>query len=747
MVYVVMKILVDRLPARTVTYRCYKHFNEDMYAEDISRIPASICEVFDDPSDNYWMLQTMIKEIMDEHAPTKTMKVRAKETPFMNGDLRRSVRMKTRLHNIYRKHPTKQNWELYKQQRNITTNIRRDAIRNYFNSKCSDGPRNCNFWKTMKPFLTNKGFKDGSSIMIKTEDTIETKPKEVANLMNNFYVNIASEIGGNINLHQCDASNRDFVSKCEKHFEDHSSIRNIENNMEKCEFTFRHTSASTVEKIVKNLDSKKATGCDGIPAKLLKPVASTISHHISTIFNRCVDTCTFPMDAKLAEVIPLYKKADNLIMKNYRPVSILPSMSKILEKVIHEQLLPFLEKILDPRMAAYRKMYSCQHVLLRLVEDWKQALENNKYVAAMLMDLSKAFDCLPHQLIIAKLKTYGMKEEGCAFIWSYLSKRRQRVKLSGCVSEWLEMLKGVPQGSILGPILFNIFMNDIYASITQASLYNYADDNTLSAVGTTKQEVIECLSQESLVAVDWFHDNMMEANPTKFQAIVLRDSGDTTNIPIGDSNITSEKQVQLLGVTIDEKLNFHQQVNTLCRKAGAQLRVLQRLSGYLDQPSRLSIFRCFVLSHFNYCSLVWNFCGAVHTARMERIQYRALKFVYNDFDSSYDKLLTRAKLPTLELSRKRAILVEVYKAVNKLSPSFMWDLFHVKDVKYNLRNCNSLCVKQCRTKKYGQDSLSNYGAKMWNSLPHELKMCKDLGTFRESVKNWSEPLCKCRMCV
>jgi len=138
------------------------------------------------------------------------------------------------------------------------------------------------------------------------------------------------------------------------------------------------------------------------------------------------------------KVVLLYKKADNLIIKNYRLVSILPSMSKILEKVIHEQLLPFLENILDPRMMACCKMYSCQQVLLRLVEDWKQALENNKYVVAMFMDLSKAFDCLPHQLIIVKLKAYEMKEEGCAFIWSYLSKCRQRIKLLGCVSEWLD---------------------------------------------------------------------------------------------------------------------------------------------------------------------------------------------------------------------------------------------------------------------------------------------------------------------
>ena len=408
----------------------------------------------------------------------------------------------------------------------------------------------------MKPFLTNKGAKDGSSIMIRTEDSIETNPKEVANLMNNFYVNIATEIVGKISLDQGILSNKDHISKCVTHFKDHTSIKNITECMGKSNFTFEHTDASTVEKIVKCLNTSKATGCDHIPAKLLKPVASTLSHHISTICNQCVDTCTFPMDAKLAEVVPLYKKADNLTMQNYRPISILPSLSKVLEKIIHQQLLPFLETILDPRMAAYRKGYSCQHVLLRVVEDWKLALDNRKHVAAMLMDLSKAFDSLPHELIIAKLKAYGMKEEGCAFVllrvvedwklaldnrkhvaamlmdlskafdslpheliiaklkaygikeegcafvWAYLSKRKQRVKLSGRASDWMELLKGVPQGSILGPIFFNIFMNDIYATTTRSSLYNYADDNTIAVICDTKQDAIDALSQESELAVD-----------------------------------------------------------------------------------------------------------------------------------------------------------------------------------------------------------------------------------------------------
>ena len=373
--------------------------------------------------------------------------------------------------------------------------------------------------------------------------------------------------------------------------------------------------------------------------------------------NQCVDSCTFPMDAKLAEVVPLYKKADNMTMHNYRPVSILPSLSKVLEKIIHQQLLPFLETILDPRMAAYRKGYSCQHVLLRVVEDWKLALDDRKHMAAMLMDLSKAFDSLPHEaeLIIAKLKAYGMKEEGCAFVWAYLSKRKQRVKLSGCASVWMELLKSVPQGSILGPIFFNIFMNDIYATMTRSSLYNYADDNAIAVICDTKQDAIDALSQESELAVDWFKVNMMEANPTKFQAIILRNVDQSTNIPIRDNVVPSAKQVKLLGVTIEfpPACQHHNYAGELALNFE-----YCSVSHHIDEQSRMSIFRCFVLSNFNYCSLVWNFCGAEYTSKMERIQFKALKFVYNDFNTSYTELLARANLPTLQLHRKREILVD-----------------------------------------------------------------------------------------
>ena len=339
-----------------------------------------MCPIFDDPSDNYWALQLLLTDVINEHAPLKTTKVKAREVTFMNKILKRAVREKPRMYNQYRKRPTPANWEQYRLQRNLTVTVRRDAIKAYFNDKCAEGAKNTDFWPTIKPFLTNKGAGGKSTIMVRVNDKIITDPAHVSQHMNDFYVNIASKIGGDIDVNQTSECNTDFVTKCVYHFSDHPSVTDITNTMKTAYFSFRHTTPTEVEKVMQSLDTKKATGPDRIPAKLIKPAAGPLSHQLTKVFNQCVDNNEFPSDAKLAEVVPVHKKNDNLNIMNYRPVSILSSMSKVLEKLILRQMTPFLREILDPRIAACRQGYSCQDVLLRLVEDWKRALENRKHV-------------------------------------------------------------------------------------------------------------------------------------------------------------------------------------------------------------------------------------------------------------------------------------------------------------------------------------------------------------------------------
>ena len=189
----------------------------------------------------------------------------------------------------------------------------------------------------------------------------------------------------------------------------------------------------------------------------------------------------FPNSLKQAQVIPIFKKKDPLDKQNYRPVSILPTISKLYERTIHDQLTEFFNNVFSPFLAAFKKGFGCQTTLLRLIEDWKTALDQHKSVAAILMDLSKAFDCLPHELLLAKFKAYGLTGGGAIeLLGSYLRDRQQRIKIGPHTSAWEDLIKGVPQGSILGPLMFNVFINDIFYFIQDSTLYNYADDNTLS---------------------------------------------------------------------------------------------------------------------------------------------------------------------------------------------------------------------------------------------------------------------------
>ena len=346
-----------------------------------------------------------------------------------------------------------------------------------------------------------------------------------------------------------------------------------------------------------------------MPRKLLKLGAPAISHDMCHLINESTDSSDFPDSLKLAEVSSQFKKGDSLNKMNYRPVGALVAMSKFYERVMAKQLSSYFMNIFSTLLSAFRQKYSCQSSLLNMIQCFKNDLDNGEFVGCISMDLSKAFDCLRHSLIICKLYAYGVSASACKLIASYLYKRKQRVKIGNEHNEWLDISKGVPQGSILGPLIFNIFINDIFYFIQDGNLYNYADDNWVTVHHKELTTLQGILQNEVKLMVEWFEINAMQANPDKFQGMLLKGA-----ITVGDFAITVEgteiafvSEINALGVCINDQLPFNAQVDRIYTKMGRQVSALQRLTGVLDYESRLAIYKSFIMSNFDYCPIVWVF--------------------------------------------------------------------------------------------------------------------------------------------
>ena len=317
--------------------------------------------------------------------------------------------------------------------------------------------------------------------------------------------------------------------------------------------------------------------------------------------------------------------------------------------------------------------------------------------------LSKAFDCLPHELLVAKLRAYGLSEEAGKLLDSYLSDRSQQIRLGLHTSTWERIFKGVPQGSILGPLLFNVFINDIFYFIVYSIIYNYADDNTLSYTHKDFNFLRNVLQEESLILIQWFDRNFMKANPDKFQAICVGKQvhANIDSFQIGNTNIKCEDNVTLLGVNIDFMLKFDDHVSDICKKASKQLAVLKRLGRFLTKQGKLVIYNSFIASNFSYCPLAWHFCSSSSTNKLEKIQERALRFVFDDHSSSPHELLLQSNTQSLHVRRLKQMACEVYKIVHQMCPEYIQNLVNLRVSNYNLRGDKIADIPRVNSTRFG----------------------------------------------
>ena len=509
---------------------------------------------------------------------------------------------------------------------------------------------------------------------------------------------------------------------------------------------FRNVSTTDVMKKLRQLDIGKATGYDKIPAKLVKITAPKIVSSLTRLINKCIKDSVFPDSLKYADILPCFKAKEDHLKENYRPISILPIFSKIFEKLLNDQLRDYFDTILSKLLSAFRKNYSLQAVLLKMIDDWKKALDNGKTVGVVMIDLSKAFDIIPHLYLLAKLENYGLSQNAMLLMKSYLSNRHQRVKIGNSYSDWSEVKCGVPQGSILGPLLFNIFVNDMFYVIENCDMYNYADDNTMGDCNDNVHDLIKNVESDLSNLLAWFIANCMTAHPEKFQCMTMGKLANQISFHIDGRILSPSTSVKVLGITIDDKLLFREHVRIICQKAAKQLNVLKRLHRYLNFESRMAIYRSFIMSNFTYCPLVWHFCSIEQSRLIEKLQERALRFVYNDFSSSYTALLLRGDHQTLYISRLKTMAIEVYKALHGLCPEYISDLITLKENKYELRSSIRLIQPKCNSVTHGLYSFSYKAPKIWNDLPEECKNAVTLKEFKNIIKMWNGPKCLCNMC-
>ena len=387
--------------------------------------------------------------------------------------------------------------------------------------------------------------------------------------------------------------------------------------------------------------------------------------------------------------------------------------------------------------------HSPQHALLNMLRKWQASLSNSGKVGAVLMDLSKAFDCLPHDLLIAKMAAYGFGQDSLEVFLSYLKNRKHRVRIGSSLSDWLEILLGVPQGSVLGPILFNIFLNDLFLFVLEGNISNYADDNTLYACDSNIENVIKRLNDDIVNVLQWFRHNGMVANPDKFQ-LLFPGTDRNISLCIGGYTIDCSDEVKLLGITIDRKLSFYPHIKKLCRKAAAKTKALIRIRRYLNADQANILCNTYIMSSFNYCPLVWMFCSKQAHNLINATHRRALSVKLNEYSLGIDDLLSRTKTVSIHTRNLRLMLAEVYKSINQLNPEVMWNIFVPKPTAYKLRCGEMLSIPKVST----TSGLSNFefrAALAWNNLPAEAKESDSIDNFNTKASMLSV-YCNCKHC-
>ena len=620
------------------------------------------------PNHNYEILSKHLLCAKLKHIPRKVKKFNKRrhlKEKWMTKELLQEVVTKNKLYVEWKTTPvTHINYDMVKQRfkgfdKIVQKNIK-EAKRIYFDkifiAYRSDMKKT---WRTINETLNrNKKSSNVPSLFYDNGRTLSNM-KEIANAFNVYFANIgeklASEIEENVN------NIADYTNYI-------SVLPSIETR-----FQFKCITDGDTRLAIDNLENKSSSGHDGISNKLLKLLKFELSKSLTLIINQMITTGVFPDSLKVSKIIPLFKKGDSSLLSNYRPISLLPTISKIFERILYNQLYEYFDNhLLAEQQYGFRSNHSTEYAAVKLVDHISKEMESGNTPAALYIDLSKAFDTLSFDILLYKLNHYGIKDNAFKLLKSYLTDRQQFVVFNNHNSETSIIKTGVPQGSILGPLFFSICINDLITVSDKLKFIMYADDTTIyfNLEDFDRYNLEQDITNELENITLWLKRNKLSLNVQKTKLMIFHRKQkqiNELNILIDGIAIERVESFNFLGLIIDEGLSWKKHTDVVKNKISKVVGILYRLNNIFPKNILQTLYNSLIASYINYGLLLWG----VESNRIELLQKKAIRLITNsNYTAHTTPLFIELGLLKIHYMFKLKLLKFYYKLSSNLLPKY-----------------------------------------------------------------------------